>query len=147
MVWSVNPAGRWRWERLLLLVPLMLGVLTMHALVADAGTRCADSPTMAETMAVGSHVGPADSHAGRTGSRAGHTGCDYGSMPASHDLLHLCLAVLAVAVVLGLGDAAAALVRRGHRSASGRPAGVVTVQPRPPPRTAVRLAQLCVLRN
>jgi hypothetical protein len=39
MVWSVNPAGRWRWERLLLLVPLMLGVLTMHALVAVVAQR------------------------------------------------------------------------------------------------------------
>jgi hypothetical protein len=140
MVLSVDPAGRWRWERLLLLVAVMLGVLAMHALVADAGTHCADSPTMAQTMAAGSHAGPAASH-------AGHAGCDHGVMPASHDLLHLCLVVLAVAVVLGLGNVAAALVRRGNRSASGRPARVVTVQPRPPPRTAVRLAQLCVLRN
>lgn len=141
MVRSVDPAGRRQWERLLLLVAVMLGVVTMHALVTGAGTHCADLPTMAQTMTADPHAGPAGLH-------AGPAGCEHGSTPASHDLLHLCLAVLAAAVVLAfVAVAYAALARRGDRPASGRPTGVVIVQPRAPPRTAVRLAQLCVLRN
>jgi hypothetical protein len=69
-------------------------------------------------------------------------------MPTSHELLHLCLAVLAAAIALGLAAVVVTiLTRRDNHTAAPCPREVVPVPPRPPPRTAVRLAQLCVLRN
>jgi transposase-like protein len=134
MVGVVDAAGRWRWERLLLLVAVMLGVVTMHSLAVAPGTHCPNPPAIAVTGGVTMSAGP---HA------ASADGCHHG--PGSCDLLHLCLGVVAAAVVLALAAVAvAALIRR--TIAGPRRLGVV-VQPRPPPRTAVRLALLCVLRN
>lgn len=135
MVGIAEPAGRWQWGRLVLLVAVLLRVVTMHALV-DLGTRCADPPTMAAT---GQATTPAGPHAGPAG------GCHHGPMPA-HDLLHLCLAVLATAVLALAALAVAARIRRSIAGPRLR-SRVIGLQPRPPPRTAVRLALLCVLRN
>lgn len=130
----VNVAGRWRWERVLLLIAVLLGVVTMHATVApgpqDTTTPAMTHPAMAAVPETPGVEHPPD------------------PMPASHELLHLCLAVLAAAIALGLAAVAVTiLTRRDHHMADPWPREVVLVPPRPPPRTAIRLAQLCVLRN
>jgi hypothetical protein len=156
----------------LLLLAVVLGVVVMHSPVAGPATPAATDPMPAgpmslEPMAVTpSAVAPmplghgppgavltpgtglasaVDAHLPST--QDGSAG-DHDSMPAGalHELMHLCLAVLAGLVVLGL-VVLVFLLRRAARSAAALLPAPVVVPPRPPPRTAVRLAQLCVLRN
>ena len=68
-------------------------------------------------------------------------------MPAAHNLMHLCLAVLAAAAAVASIMFMIMARSREMSAAAPRRTRPVTVAARPPPRTAVRLAQLCVLRN
>ena len=147
---------------MLLLLTVVLGVVLMHSPVAGPAAPAATDPMSPGPMAVAPmplDQGPpgvvlttgtglasvVDAHL--TGTQGGSVG-GHDSMPAGalHELMHLCLAVLVVLVVLGLVGLAF-LLRRPTRSAAALLPAPVVVPPRPPPRTAVRLAQLCVLRN
>jgi ABC-type Fe3+ transport system permease subunit len=124
-----------QWARVFLLVAVLLGVLAMHATVAPVG----EGPCAART--VHAHGGePTTAPVGHSE----HNDCDRSS--GAHHLLHLCLAVMAAVLLLGLAFAVAISIRR-HDSGGQTPIQVVRTLARPPPRTAVRLAQLCVLRN
>jgi hypothetical protein len=113
---------------------VILGVVTMHASMTP-GPQDTATPAMTATAMASLPEMPGVEHSPDP-------------MPASHELLHLCLAVLAAAIALGLTAVAVTiLTRRDHYTAAPCPREVVLVPPRPPPRTAVRLAQLCVLRN
>jgi hypothetical protein len=151
----------------LLLLTVVLGVVVMHSPVAGPAALPATDPMSTgpmspEPMAAApmplDHRPPGvvltkgtglasvvDAHlfGAQDGSPGGHD-----SMPAGalHELMHLCLAVLAGLVVLGLVGLAFLLHRPTRSAAALLPAPVVA-PPGPPPRTGVRLAQLCVLRN
>ena len=77
----------------------------------------------------------------------GDSGDEHEPMPMSHELGHLCVAILGAALLLALAVAVAFLTRRGSGSLRRSDVGTEPERPRPPPRTAVRLAQLCVMRN
>lgn len=128
--------GVGRWERALVILAVGLGVVCLHALLlagAPGAYPAADGRPLGRTATVdtsglrvmiASEAGPA------------------APMPMVQDPGHQCVAVLAAAVALGL---VAAAVR--HVTAAHPPCGVVAARPCPPPRTAIRLALLCVLRN
>ncbi|WP_098961401.1 hypothetical protein [Pseudonocardia sp. N23] len=69
------------------------------------------------------------------------------SVPALHDLLHLCLAVLTALIALSAVVLLAVLAARSGASMVSSGAPRRASGPRAPPPTAVRLASLCVLRN
>jgi hypothetical protein len=133
----VEPGGRRRWERLLLLFAAVVGVALMHSLAAPmpvggemAAQMTADATT--DGTIIHSHGDPGDEHV---------------PTPMSHQLGHLCVAILGAALLLALAVAVAWLTRRGSDSPRRSDVGTSPEWPRPPPRTAVRLAQLCVMRN
>ena len=129
------------WQRVLLVLGLIVGVVTMHAVAG-----CAQG-----------HSGAAAAHSvldGASGQIAAEMPAESSRpapmpapMPALQDLLDLCLAVLAGAIALGVARLLAVLAHRHveetRPTASHAPRDVA----RPPPPTSVRLAQLCVLRN
>lgn len=136
---GVDGAGRGQWGRMLLLVAVLFGVVAMHSLVVPAasaagmpgmGEGSAASVMAAEPPVATAQHSPApapDQHAG---------------------MLHMCLAVMAGMLALGVLLVVALLARQLIGTAPVRaPTRVVAVQPRPPPPMAVRLAQLCVMRN
>lgn len=146
----VGAVGSWRWERLLLVVVLVLGVLAMHAVPALRGAGPAkDSMSMSALAASGS-AGPTVGHAlpGPV-QPPGDDQPGHGSGSALHDVLAVCLAILGGAALLAAAMAVfLAMPRRAGDAARVRVVPtVVAVAPRPPPAHAVRLAQLCVLRN
>ncbi|MFP5068068.1 DUF6153 family protein [Pseudonocardia nantongensis] len=132
---------------LVLVLPVLLGLVGMHALVVPAPTT-ATSPTVARIPvehATPQHgpVVPAGG-AGEHGAPAGHD--DHHDDGASH-LMHLCLAVLAAVGVALLS--AWLFLGRLSLPGSSTPVrrwtgGMPAARPPPVPR---RLAQLCVLRN
>ena len=154
---------------MLLVLTLIVGVLGMHALVlistapaageqmptsvamaAAAGPEGPDpvsvgvrDPAAMEGMTTAQPIGDDLEHAAPSGPDAGH-----GPMPSSmHHLLHLCLAILAA--LLAIGMAAFALwpaQRPDHQGISIGPLVRQAPRRRAPP-TSERLAQLCVLRN
>lgn len=140
-----------QWQRMLLMLTLIFGVVAMHGLVSashgsdatehSAGHAVGPRPAMSLPMVV------PDDDVMSAVSAVAHASDQQPSPPAMlHDLLHLCLAVLAgiaaaVLVTLSLGRAARP---DSPPALSWWSAGAPS---RPPPRTAVRLAQLCVLRN
>ena len=140
----VEPSGRRRWERLLLLFAAVVGVALMHSLAAPmpVGGEMATSEPMAAQMTADATTDGTiiDSH----GDPAGH---GHVPTPMSHQLGHLCVAILGAALLLALAVAVAWLTRRGSDSPRRSDVGTSPEWPRPPPRTAVRLAQLCVMRN
>ncbi|GAA1191936.1 DUF6153 family protein [Prauserella alba] len=179
--------GRARWWLLTLLaLPVLFGVVGMHALVTTPAPPAAATPAIANTTAghdVSDDRGSDHSVSGRSVSddsvalhsvrlHAGHgpraesshdarlqPGTEPHAGAASqgdtgphadhdglHQLLHLCLAILAAA---GLVVLAAPLLTRLRPATAARrppqPGGRLPVQ-RPPP-TSRRLAQLCVMRT
>jgi hypothetical protein len=140
--------GRW-----LLVFAVAAGLVGMHHLLAHE----ADAPTGAGTMAASlAHGMPSRSAAVTEPTRAhGHPDPDVdgaallapspGPDHAMDMLTHLCLAVLAGLILLAL--AAAAVLTCSQHPGPTAPCSLVSTRPRSPPRTAVRLAQLCVLRN
>lgn len=130
----------------------MFGVVAMHATIAPAHDLPMAAPLVVASadngsighdvmavLAIGTHGDAA------AASSSGTPGHDPMSMP--HALMHLCLAVMAASIVLGL-MAAVIMVFFGGTGTPPLPVAPVVVRPsRPPVRTAVRLAELCVLRN
>lgn len=143
---------RWRWERLLLLLATVLGVVAMHATVASSDDQAGPMAGVANVSA----ASPAGQLTGRdpmTTLPADAAGSSVSAMPSempmpvAHKLLHLCLAITALGLLIGLLVAVAVAPARPTR-ALVRSAGRVAARPsRPPVPHAVRLAQLCVMRN
>lgn len=142
-------AGRWRWQRGLVVLALLLGVVAMHSLVMPMGVDQNMSPAVVTAGAHpggGSVPGPVV-----TGPRSivGAAVEIATASPATavEQMMHLCLAVLTALIMLGLW-AITYLVVTGCTAGRGPCLPAVTAMwPRAPPPTAVRLAQLCVLRN
>lgn len=144
-------------RRVLLLLALIVGVLGMHALVLVPGTG-ADARMSPPAAMVHSavHAGPDHGPAPATpatpvasttvdlpGGGAGH-----GPMPSAvQHGLHLCLAVMAALLVLGVTALVLSRTARPDRPDAPIGALVRRAPRRRPPPTSVRLAQLCVLRN
>jgi hypothetical protein len=150
-VQSDRPGPRHR-QRALVALALILGVVTMHAIVAcvddvqdvhraQVDHRYASSPGSSDQAVAG------DGHARTDVSTEPCGPAGSGPMPALEHLSHLCVAILTGAVVLALA-ALGLLLLLGP----GYGPDLVGPKPRhgpsrPPPPTAVRLAQLCVLRS
>lgn len=131
--------GRW-----LLLLALAAGLIGMHHLEAGSPERHAMSG-VAMVSAAGSGHGSGLAGAVHPGADRSHVVVTAaGSGPAMEMAMHLCLAVLA-ALLLGVALLAVAVLDR--RAVAPPPRAVVLTAGRPPPRSAVRLALLCVLRN
>ena len=145
----VEPSGRRRWERLLLLFAAVVGVALMHSLAAPmpVGGETATSEPMAPQMTVDATTGGTIIPVGTIIHSHGDPGDEHVPTPMSHQLGHLCVAILGAALLLALAVAVAWLTRRGSDSPRRSDVGTSPEWPRPPPRTAVRLAQLCVMRN
>lgn len=139
-------------RRWLLVLALIAGLLSMHALViaghdGNVGLGATAHDTAAEPTAgplMAAQQLPADPLMLGQQAQLGHR-TPAGPPDTDHGLLHLCLAVLAAIAVLLLGLAwlttpEATLSRLRLHGPDAAPA-------RPPPRSAVRLALLCVLRN
>lgn len=156
---------RGRVARWMLVLAVAVGLVGMHHLLAHDPDAPAGGAALAESMTYGMPSGTAAMTAAMTAAgpvapvstrTRPHLVSDADRatvmMPSpGHDLamgmlMHLCLAVLGGLIVLGLA-AVAVTIRVRQRLGPTRFCGVVTVRPRSPPRIAVRLAQLCVLRN
>jgi hypothetical protein len=133
------------WRQLLVMLALIAGVLGMHALVVD-GHDMQNGVAAHHHATAEPATGPvAVAHMAADALMPAQSGTPAGPMDVAHGLLHLCLAVLAAIALLLLGlfsvaTPAAAAARLLLRGPAPSPA-------RPPPRSAVRLALLCVLRN
>jgi hypothetical protein len=137
-----------RTRLLVLVLPVLLGLLGMHALAAppvSSGVHHAPAAAPVVTHGGTLHDAPGPAHPGPHGvTPAGARGAahpDPHGMPhdgASH-LLHLCLAVLAAGAAL----AAAVPSSRGP-AGPGSPRTAPVARPPPVPR---RLALLCVSRT
>jgi hypothetical protein len=134
-----------------IVLALLVGVVAMHALVMPMGEDHA-MPATAAPAAVSARL-PAVGPAAVAEAMDVHADMPAHSSPVPspergwQELMHLCLAVLAAAVALGLWAITYLIRTRTTSSPAALRMQVVTLWPRPPPRTAVRLAQLCVLRN
>ena len=138
-------SGRRRWERLFLLFAAVVGVALMHSFAAPmpVGGETTTSEPMTAQMTVDAGTGGPVMHGhGDAGDEQAPM-----PMPMSHELGHLCLAVLSAALLLALAVAVALLARRVPDGLRRPDVRAGSGWPRPPPRTAVRLAQLCVMRN
>jgi hypothetical protein len=157
-------------RRVLLLGALILGVLSMHALVLAPPMHSGDARSAAATWVPAvahDHAAGGGLIGGEVGAQAApmisgpatevatpmhevaHGGAGHGPGAPSglHDLMHLCLAVLAGVVLVIAAVLLVSVVASTHRDGEpDRPEGTAGLA-RPPPRTAVRLAQLCVLRT
>ena len=132
------------WRQLLVMLALIAGVLGMHALVVDGHDM--QNGVAAHHATAEPATGPiAVAQMDADALMPAQSGTPAGPMDVAHGLLHLCLAVLAAIALLLLGlfsvaTPAAVAARLLLRGPAPSPA-------RPPPRSAVRLALLCVLRN
>lgn len=151
-----------RVQRVVLLLVLIVGVLGMHVLmtagpghghcvVPDAMSTSAvstDPTPVGDSMITGA---PWTHSAGMIDAPATDTECGNGSAPmprGSHDLLHLCMAILVAGILVLAGLAAMLLVfSSSARSVAESVSGVHPHPRRPPPQHGVRLATLCVMRN
>ncbi|MBB3050827.1 hypothetical protein FHS23_001850 [Prauserella isguenensis] len=136
--------GQWRWRLLMLLtIPVLFGVLGMHALVAPPAPPGQVGPETGIAVS-----GPATApHAAQEGTQhqsRGGTHTEHDGLP---HLLHLCLAVLSVAGLAALATQSwlTRLPPPTPAARPSRPGGRRPVQ-RPPP-VSRRLAQLCVMRT
>ncbi|GAY10979.1 hypothetical protein TOK_5464 [Pseudonocardia sp. N23] len=135
------------------MLALLLGVAAMHSLAVPIGADHAMPPATATTSPHpdgGSIPGPLVTGSRAAGPAAGTAAVEIATaQPATavEQIMHLCLAMLTALIILGLW-AVTYLLATGYATARGpRPLAMVVTRPRAPPPTAVRLAQLCVLRN
>lgn len=135
-----------RWRRELALIAVLLGLLCLHAIDPAPATH---DPAGGSTRLAAATAAPKAAQATSSPTRpAGEptTGAVATPDPTTGpDGGHDCLAVLTGLSVLALAAAAPATPTRRPRTAA-QPR-VIAVRPRPPPPSAVRLAQLSVLRN
>ncbi|MGP3988700.1 hypothetical protein [Streptomyces sp. 3N207] len=148
------PGTRTVWcGRALLLAALLLGLVTMHTL----GHLVPERPAMEEHVAAAPAPAPAPAAVDAPGAVAdhamGHHMSSEGHAPAHDnghgtgtDPLSVCLAVLGVWTAAALLGAAVLLVWRTEPLAPLRDQRLRVLWPLPPPRTALRLAQLSILR-
>ncbi|GAA1381282.1 hypothetical protein GCM10009613_06950 [Pseudonocardia kongjuensis] len=145
--------GRHGLQLVLLVLPVLLGIVGMHALVAPAAAPTMDTGHQVEAEAAMAAHADLRAEVASAPSTPVPATAAHDPMPAEHGehgtahLLHLCLAILAAA---GLALLAAwlflgrltlpASVTPTRRRARGMPAQ----RPPPVPR---RLAQLCVMRT
>lgn len=125
-----------RTRLLVLVLPVLLGLLGMHALAAPPAPSGAQHSPAVGASSVPSH--------GTEGARPAPHGTTHDG--AAH-LLHLCLAVLAAGVALAavvLLSGFAPLPPARRPAGPGRPRTAPTARPPPVPR---RLALLCVSRT
>jgi hypothetical protein len=136
---AVDLTGRWRWERVLLVLAALFGVVAMHSTVGPMHEPAMPPSATAASMSSAEYTVAAIA---TSSDMPVH---EPTSMP--HALMHLCLAILAAGIALGL-LAVAIMILLGHELAPPRTHTRVATRPsRPPRRNALRLAQLCVLRN
>lgn len=146
--------SRTRCGRLLLVLAAIFGVVAMHSLVGAVHDGSMPAPQTMSVAVTPAHADTAiaapspDGHAMATTDSSGVAPMSPTSpMPMPHAVMHLCLAILAAAVLLGLLGLVLALVIPVGRSLLPRARRPGVRPARPPLPTAVRLAQLCVLRN
>ena len=148
---AVHTGGRGiaRW---LLILSIAAGLIAMHHLGAhtpdmhgpDMSSPATATPAQATEQPISMDAATSAAHPASAMELVA-AAPDPGTTAMSM-LMHLCLAVLAALLVLGMLAVAFAVLSRRPRAANISRA-VVIAWPRAPPRTAVRLAQLCVLRN
>jgi hypothetical protein len=153
---AVDDTGRWRWERVLLVLAALFGVVAMHATVGPmpepamptAGAAASVDEHLVAPVALSTAVAlPSFVEHAVPAMAASSEMPVHGPMSMPHALMHLCLAILSAAIVLGLLAVAVAILLGHQLSPSRTPTPVATRPSRPPRRSALRLAQLCVLRN
>ena len=127
---AVSGGGRW-----LLLLALAAGLIGMHHLAATG------SPSH-ET----GHTAAAEVVSTVPDTVVPDTVIMGASDPGMAMAMHMCLAVLGAVALLGLLLLLGVAVLT-RRPPAASPGAVVLHPARPPPRSAVRLALLCVLRN
>lgn len=154
MVAVMGRAGSWRWERVLVVLALLVGVVAMHSLVmpmVDDHAMPVASAAMTEDLHGHVMTGPGTPvDAMPAGMSAGmpnemHPGP--APSPDAHPMMHLCLAVLGALLLLALWVMTFVIRTRSVADAVPIRVRIAALWPRPPPPTSVRLAQLCVLRN
>lgn len=130
----MRATGLLPWERLLLVAALVVGVLAMHA----TPVLCPGDPAGSTAPAAVTH-----DHAATVPVAEQDRGADCGA----HHALAACLAILGGGILM---VALRLLLRQVSLAAApGRRAvsAVASSDARPPPRTSLRLAQLCVSRR
>ncbi len=152
----MGDAGSWRWGRVLLLLAALFGIVAMHSTVgpmhepampASAGVASIEvqlgaritASSVVHALWLVEHAVPA---VAASSDMPGH-----GPMSMPHALMHLCLAILSAGIVLGLLAVALVILLRPELAPSPAALPVATRPSRPPRRSALRLAELCVLRN
>ncbi|MFC4942051.1 DUF6153 family protein [Pseudonocardia sp. GCM10023141] len=143
-------AGSWRWERVLVVLALLLGVVAMHSLampMADEHAMPMASAAMTQDLhghVMAGPVAPVDAvSAGMPDAM--HPGP--AQSPDAHTMMHLCLAVLGALLLLTVWVMTFVIRTRSVADAVPIRVRIAALWPRPPPPTSVRLAQLCVLRT
>lgn len=129
----MGPTGLSPWERLLLVVALALGVLTMHA-----------TPVLCPPASEGSHAAAAAHGHADVDAAAGH---DRGADCSSHHALAACLAILVAGLLLAALRLLGRLSPGSWRAAPALLLGPVVGSRAPPRAMSVRLAELCVSRR
>lgn len=158
MVVVMDGPGRVRWERMLLVLAALVGIVAMHSMVGPSHDEAMPAPSglslVASPVEPGGHA-----HSAIAGPTVGvhvatvmTTAASSGDGPMSpmsmpHALMHLCLAVVATGIVLGLLAVVLVAVMPDQRSRLNRAPRTGVRPARPPLPTGARLAQLCVLRN
>ncbi|MGP3975015.1 hypothetical protein ACTWQF_13600 [Streptomyces sp. 8N114] len=133
------PGARTVWcGRVLLLAALLLGIVTMHSL----GHLVPERPVMEHVSAA-----PVSDHALGHHVTEGHAPAHDDGHGTWMDPRSVCLAVLGVWTAAALLGAAVLVVRGAGSWAPYRAPVLRVLWPLPPPRTALRLAQLSVLRT
>ena len=145
----VDVRGSRRWERVLLVLATLLGVVAMHATIAPMHDQAGRMATVSGSGAIAHDVvdlSPIGGHEGPAATASPGMPGD-GPMSMPHSLMHLCLAIMTMGILLGLLIIVRVMPFRRTRSHAPPAAPVSSHPSRPPARHAVRLAQLCVLRN
>jgi hypothetical protein len=130
---AVEPTGLSPGQRLLLVVALVLGVLTMHA-----------TPVLCSSTSAGSHAAAMTHGHSEVDAAAGH---DKDADCGDHHALAACLAILVMGVLLAALRLLGWLSPGSWRAWQTLLLGPIVGSRAPPRATSVRLAQLCVSRR
>jgi hypothetical protein len=142
-------AGSWRWERVLVVLALLVGVVAMHSLPMPMPAHAGPGAAAATTDDLHGHA-PAEMVAPVDPTSAGMSSemrPGPAQPPDVHTMMHLCLAVLGALLLLVLRAVTFVVGTRSDADVVAIRVRIAALRPRPPPPTSVRLAQLCVLRN
>ena len=125
--------SRLPWERMLLAVALVVGVLTMHATPEMCGSSDPPSAVSVAVPTEPAHVPAADHGDGHDCS--------------NHHLLTVCLAILIAAVLLAAAPWRLRILVGATQDGPRRTTGRRLRTGLSPPPAAVRLTELCVSRR